>query len=115
MKGDRWKATQLRTEYIAVSGWGWITGEEPELTGYDPTKDANIIENSEYRFVLGYACCSQSYNFDPPGMVLLELPSLLTDIEIQQQLDDWNDGAHPPLAMPFSISGGTLFLITGWC
>ena len=70
MKGDRWKANQFAYGvYRGESGWGWITGEEPELTGYDPTKDANIIENSEYRFVLGYVLLPKLQFRSPPNGV----------------------------------------------
>ncbi|EHQ56736.1 subtilisin-like serine protease [gamma proteobacterium HIMB55] len=103
MKGQKWDANQFAYGvYRDENGWGWITGEEPELTGYDPTKDANIIENSDARFVLGYACCTQSYNFASPKLALVELPSLLTQLEVQSELDEWIE------ARPSAVSGNAI-------
>jgi hypothetical protein len=75
------------------NGWGWINGEEPELSGYDPTQDVNILEisNSSCQFALTYANSLGSSSCYKANLAMIEVPALINQAELQAQLDDWRE------------------------
>jgi subtilisin family serine protease len=92
IKDNRWSANQFAYGVFRdEDGWGWINDEEPDLSGWDPTRNSNVLNETNARFAIGYACCDSS-NFNEPRLVLMELPLLLTQTELQAELNSWNEG-----------------------
>jgi hypothetical protein len=70
--------------------WGWVTGEQPELSR-DPLTDPNLIENTSALYAFTYTYSIGDVQFNPSSLILAELPFLISKVELQETLDAWSD------------------------